>query len=772
MPLELVTTDDRFAALGSDWNALLERSSSDSIFLSWEWTSNWWTSYKSGRQLFVLVSRDDQGMCQGIAPLYAERASAMGLPCKRLRFLGDGSHDSDYLDFILASGREREILAAFLDKLRSLSSLVDVLQVNEILASSPTVSALSSWGQRHGWLERIEEMSCAVLQLPETWAEYLNSLRPRFRTTVRACLRNAHQWQGAVECLTQESQIDEWLEQLFSLHTSRWSLRDQSGVFGSTAKRNFYRAMARAFFERGWLHMIRWRVRDTVLACQFGFIYRETYHLLQEGFRSECLHVNPGTTLRAAKIRDLIENGIRRYDFLGGLSRHKIDWGAMEKKCVRIAAAPRTLVGTAYVAGPQRLSSAKEWIKQRLPSRFLASWQKWRRGAPDASGESRSPAPEASTGAGWRELVAVASHQTGALSLVRMVSRHRELRTSKRGGLQWKTAQPKFLILCYHRVGTEGVPLHTSMRPEFFEAQMRFLRRHYRVVSLSTMSAELASGDVREPGVVVTFDDGYRDLYEHAFPILRKYSLPATLFVIAGAAEFGQVAWYDRIFLALRIADQDKIDLLLDQPRRFLLMTPELRLRSAIEIVSHLRKLPDELRKECCAEIEKQIPLPEDQLANRMLTWEQMRTMHNAGVAFGSHTMTHPVVSRLSPEALRWELSESKSLLESRLQCSVNDFAFPFGHPADCGTTAAGFLSQCGYRTGATTTFGVNTPGVDPYALKRAQIGEGQSLPMFALQIARLFLQVGQTNGPAQGASLPRMAELPATSSANGSNKD
>jgi peptidoglycan/xylan/chitin deacetylase (PgdA/CDA1 family) len=309
-----------------------------------------------------------------------------------------------------------------------------------------------------------------------------------------------------------------------------------------------------------------------------------------------------------------------------------------------------------------------------------------------------------------------------------------------------KATRPKFLILCYHRVGTGGIPLYSELLPEIFEAQMRFLKEHYRIVSLEQVCHGLQDAATEETGVAITFDDGYQDVFRHAFPVLRNYRIPATVFLIADSVDTGHVSWYDRLFLALQMMPVGRLNVELDQMRSFQLGSRVSRFSAALEIVSLLRKLPNQRRKECCADLEKRAKLPAEQLEGRMLNWEQIQIMQDAGIAFGSHTVTHPVVSRLTPEELEYELRASKERLEAKLQSPVRDFAFPFGHPEDCGREAASLLDQCGYRSAVTTVSGVNTPGGNPFALRRVQIGPEHTLTVFALCLSQHFLFDGRTN--------------------------
>ena len=337
-----------------------------------------------------------------------------------------------------------------------------------------------------------------------------------------------------------------------------------------------------------------------------------------------------------------------------------------------------------------------------------------------------------------QRLAAAGSRAVGVTRLAEAVARRRH---------------SQFSILCYHRIGRGGVPVFSGLPAYLFEAQIRYLRKHYRIVSLSKMLCEMVERRPVPPSVVITFDDGYADLYTEAFPILRRYEVPATIFLTVGAIETGQVAWYDRVFVAFQVTSAREFVFPLQPSTRFPLGTPQERLRAAVAFISLVRTLPTSQQRTFCADLDSTVSLPSAALANRMLTWDQVRDMHANGVSFGAHTMTHPVVSCLDDAELPFELGESKRLLEQNLQSSAPDFAFPFGKSDECGPSAVVCLKQLGYRSAATTVEGLNDPGTDPFALRRTSLCEQRSLPMFAMLLARLFLSrdssIGQQPSPA-----------------------
>lgn len=306
---------------------------------------------------------------------------------------------------------------------------------------------------------------------------------------------------------------------------------------------------------------------------------------------------------------------------------------------------------------------------------------------------------------------------------------------------KWRRqGNPRYVILCYHRIGRGGVPVYSWLDTDVFEAQIRYVCKRYRIVSIEELVEELQRPTGHQQAVAITFDDGYRSVYFEAFPVLRKYRIPATMYLTVDAIESGAVSWYDRIFLALQIAPAGSLELPTDWPCLLDLRSPYTRLRSAEQIIKYLRGVPDQQRIEACEYLERQVSLPESELAGRMLTWDQIQEMQTEGIDFGSHTLTHPVVSRLPMVEVERQLRDSKRILEQRTGRPVRHFAYPFGQPTDCGTAATEALQRFGYRTAVTTCLGVNGPGTDPYRLMRVAVGGGRSLELFAWRLNRLFL--------------------------------
>ena len=357
-----------------EWNALLEDSASDTIFLTWEWITAWWKAYGNGGELRILGAYDEQQVLRGLAPLQLLEKRRYGPTGPTLSFLGDASNDSDYLDIIAARGYEERVFAAFAKLWKSEMRRGVVLLLNEVPETSPTLPWLERLSKGDEMLSADSDGPCAVVRLPGSWEEYLATLRPRFRTKVRSVLRNLESRPEVQfrHCSTPE-EVHRLLPILFDLHQRRWEQDGQPGVFRWDRKREFYFTLSDQLLQRGWLSFSWLEVNGHVLACQYGFRYRGNYYHLQEGYEPDSEHWNVGIGLRAWCMREYIREGVREYDFLGGIGRHKTDWGAKEKRSRHMELAvssPRNLL---FCRGAQWETRAKEAVKRIIPKSLLAT---------------------------------------------------------------------------------------------------------------------------------------------------------------------------------------------------------------------------------------------------------------------------------------------------------------------------------------------------------------------------------------------------------------
>ena len=729
-----IRQESELQGLSPAWDALLRESASNTIFLTWEWVTAWWSSYGKPGELRIMAAFDEHDVLRGIAPLRAQTVRKFGQTVPVLSFIGDGSSDSDYLDLIFAPGFENEVIEAFRSHWMRELDRGTVVVLNEIPETSPSLPLLKNFAQSQEAIWTEADVPCGTVSLPETWEGYLGMLRPRFRTKIRSVLRELEAKPeirfGFCEDIEQASAM---LPILFELHTKRWARDGKPGVFGGEQKREFYQSLSKLFLQRGWLRFGWLEWRGVILACQYGFAYQGKYFLLQEGYEAASEHWNLGIGLRAWSIREFIREGLREYDFLGGrVLRHRSDWGAETKRSKNVQLAAASYKNMLFCRGPELEARARESANRLIPEKILAV----RRARLER--QSQRAAPE-STRTEWIQKAAAHCYFNFRLPvLTRPLREQYQFCISPNGILPKlslrKRTEPSARILYYHRVNDESDPFLPAISTGLFEQEMRFVAEHYKVVSLSGLLDHLEQGS-QETVVAITFDDGYQDNYHNAFPILQRYGLPATIFLTTGSLDSREPLWFEQLANSIRRTDREYLDLEIDLPRRFWMGTETERLDSNAGIYSLLRCLPDAERHQWMSQVLHQLGrVKVGESINQMLTWEQARVMNAQGIDFGGHTVTHPFISRLAREKVIWEVSECKRRIEEELQNPVDYFAYPSGRDEDFGSWNKELVRNAGYRAAVTTIWGMNYRSTDRMELRRGGPWE-QNAAQFAYKL-------------------------------------
>ena len=276
----------------------------------------------------------------------------------------------------------------------------------------------------------------------------------------------------------------------------------------------------------------------------------------------------------------------------------------------------------------------------------------------------------------------------------------------------------KLSILIYHRVLPAPDPLRTG-DPDTatFLWQMRLLARHFNVLPLSEAARRLRQGTLPARAACVTFDDGYADNLTVALPILRDVGIPATCFVATAYLDGGRMFNDTLIELAARLPDgrhdfssvglgdralagpNDRSDLVAALIGKFKYFDPAERATTVEALAASFG-----------------IPLPED----LMMTSEQLRALHDAGIEIGGHTDTHPILALLDPERSRAEILAGRQRLEALTGAPVRVFAYPNGRPGkDYRPEHAALVAQCGFEAAVSTTPATASRASDTFELPR-----------------------------------------------------
>lgn len=290
-------------------------------------------------------------------------------------------------------------------------------------------------------------------------------------------------------------------------------------------------------------------------------------------------------------------------------------------------------------------------------------------------------------------------------------------------------------VITYHSFGpAEEHPYLHRLAVARFTKQITHLRRYYEIVALEEGLARL-SGTMfnRRPLVAITVDDGYGDNYEHLFPVVRAAGVPATIFLATDYLDTGRLPWPTRLGAILFHATFAA----LAAPLALDLSNPDQRLAAGRALRQHLSRLGHEARERVLANIERALrPAPFTPL--RPLTWEQVREMRAAGIAFGAHTHYHGWLDRLSGSEVDVELARSLQRIEAETGTPCRVLAYPNGNWNEAVADAA---RRAGFVYALTQEAGVNRAGdLRPFAVRRVDVPFNECIGSFACRVAGVAL--------------------------------
>lgn len=299
------------------------------------------------------------------------------------------------------------------------------------------------------------------------------------------------------------------------------------------------------------------------------------------------------------------------------------------------------------------------------------------------------------------------------------------------------------VVFNYHRIGnpqeTELDRALYSASAQEFENQVRFLKRNFDVVRIADL--HLVLNDPAAQAVMITFDDGYRDNYELALPILKANGTPALFFIASGYLDDQPVSWWDEVAWMVRSSAKSEID----WQKWFSAPLPlqnEAEISRAIkELLLKLKAVPEEESTRFLDElgqITETGRCDQSVIEKLWMTWDMVREMDHSGMDIGGHTVNHPVLANCDSSRQRSEIQDSKQRIETEIGHQINAFSYPVGQQDSFTDETKELLREAGYDWGF-SFYGGYCPPVefDPYDLKRMPVEKHLNRNLFR-SIARL----------------------------------
>ncbi len=274
----------------------------------------------------------------------------------------------------------------------------------------------------------------------------------------------------------------------------------------------------------------------------------------------------------------------------------------------------------------------------------------------------------------------------------------------------WRVAKPLrsgLRILAYHRVldyDENRFPFDeavVSASCEAFHEQMKFVRSNFEVISfVDLLECEQKGRQFPERGLIITFDDGYRDNYTHAFPILKAFNLPATIFLVTGHIGTTKLFWWDVVAYCIKhtpLAEKVFPDI---SHQKLRLVDKRDKAFAIQMILGWIKHVPDDVSRKFVKQLpcELGLEMSDDVGKGLLLNWDDVKEMTNHRIEFGSHTVTHPILANVSEDRLHWEISESKKTIEQQIGKEAVAMAYPVGRKSKFSLTAQEAVARHGFR--------------------------------------------------------------------------
>jgi len=296
----------------------------------------------------------------------------------------------------------------------------------------------------------------------------------------------------------------------------------------------------------------------------------------------------------------------------------------------------------------------------------------------------------------------------------------------------------KIAILRYHGVSARQAfslldnHYGKHVRLPLFRKHLDFLSRRYQVLPLPDVVHALRTG-VPLPAytAVITFDGGYENNATVALPCLLDAGMSAAFFLSTAYVGTSECPWEDQLAQIIDDEGLNRLSLRFGLRRETIALGTEADRREANRLVRWFcRQLPDAEKKTWLLDVfaENGILPPKAEGEHRFMTWDQVGELHAGGMSIGPHTMTRPIVTRLTPTEMREEIAGARAACEEHLGVPCPFFAYPYGRPGDFDQESNALLRRLGFSCALTTIHGLNPPDADLYTLKRIEVGEETSL--------------------------------------------
>ncbi|MBF0483601.1 MAG: polysaccharide deacetylase family protein [Candidatus Omnitrophica bacterium] len=309
------------------------------------------------------------------------------------------------------------------------------------------------------------------------------------------------------------------------------------------------------------------------------------------------------------------------------------------------------------------------------------------------------------------------------------------------------------VILSYHRVASSNTfeELYPGMivTADNFKLQMDFLKKNYQIISLEELISAKDKASFPHNTAVITFDDGYYDNYEFAYPVLNELNLPATIFISTDFIEKGRSFFWDEVAYMVFNTKRSNFQLQLGNER--VSFNLELKSQAVTQLCLRMKQLSQMEQEIILDTLSAFLAVPRNRAVSNFLTWSVMKEMQQHKISFGAHTHSHGASSVGGFNEIMSDILKSKEVLDNKLSQNTKIFAYPFGDKTDIALDVSQGLAKYGFKCAVTLEAGLVKIQDDPFLWKRVGIGGHDDRVRFALKTSGVLPLLSKFKAKMQG---------------------
>ena len=369
MHIDIIEGAEEIELLNDRWEELAFSDRLDGFFRNPRWYRLWCRHVRPDAEPFVVVARGHGHEVVGIAPLCRVSYRDLGFRLTAVVTGGREIVSGDFLDYPILPDARAAALPAMLERIWTSQSTWDLLIVGEVLEGGELHQAVKAFAEREGVPLRVqEERVCPYIDLPPTYEEYLRGLSPKMRYEMRRDTRDLLEKHGARITVHSDDgdEVRDHVETLIRLHLAHWRHVNNPGTLGRPELSAFLKALCPAPSSNGRTRIYVLHHQDRPVAAVLVFWYGDSALFYQTGWDPAAARLSPGLVLVGWSIRDAIENGFKRYDFLRGDEGYKMRLTKSSRRTITLLLA-RTFLARKFLNAAQLKDSVKRLVSPATP---------------------------------------------------------------------------------------------------------------------------------------------------------------------------------------------------------------------------------------------------------------------------------------------------------------------------------------------------------------------------------------------------------------------